>query len=89
VAAGDDATGSTNRSPNDPPSAACRGAITGAARLIITESVLSEATKAAPRPAKRAGDLRDAAIWTSLAVCCMTIPSVDTTRFSRESPEEI
>ena len=89
MAADDDAAGSTNRSPHDLPSAVCCGAVAGAARLIISESVLAEATKAAPRPAKRAGDLRDAAIWTSLAMCCMTIPSVDTARFSRESPEEI
>ena len=53
-------------------------AIAGAAPLIITESVMVEATKAAPTPA---GDLRDAAVRTSEAVCCMTIPSVDTAPF--------
>jgi hypothetical protein len=37
----------------------------------------------------RASDLRDAAVWTSEAVCGMTIPSVDTARFSREPPEEV
>jgi hypothetical protein len=68
------------------PSAACCGAIADAAPLIITESVMVEATKAAPTPA---GDLRDAAVRTSEAVCCMTIPSVDTARFSREPPEEM
>jgi hypothetical protein len=82
MAAADDAAGSTNRSPNDPPSAACCGVVTGAARLIIIESTLAEATKAAPRPATRASDLRDAAIWISEAVCYTTIPSVDTARFS-------
>jgi len=50
---------------------------------------MAEATKAAPTPATWASDLRDAAIWTSEAVCYTTIPSVDTSRFSRGSPEEI
>lgn len=58
--------------------AACCGAVAGAAPLITTERVMAEATKAASTPATRAGDLRDAAIWTSEAVCCVTIPSVDT-----------
>jgi len=78
-----------NSSPVSFSSAACRGAVAGAAPLIIIESVVAEATKAAPAPATRANDLRDAAIWTSVAVCCMTIPSVDIARFGRGPPEEI
>jgi hypothetical protein len=56
-------------------------------RLTIT--CIGGSHEGSSRPVARAGDLRDAAIWTSEAVCYTTISSVDAARFSRGSPEEI